>query len=436
MTMKKTAFIFVVCALCSLSIVEARQWTNKAGKKIEAEFVELKGSTLVLQLNTGKKVSMPLLSLAPNDVAFAKAQVNKVPEPVVDAAAAGKTLDLTKVAPWDPTRPRDESTLEAANYEAAWPTSIKGQSKNSSIVKEDDETKTYIYDSLYFRFECNAPLRASVINKFSVLFDGAYLANKALPLANTPTRIKNIKFPIRLVETRAQYAAEGGPSGSAGVHMLEMGKTGAFGVVMVPFESLGIQKAGKDTYRLDYTKQSSVLVHEVTHQLMSYSAKRLPWLCEGSAEYVTYSCSKMGTFDFKGNKDNIIAAVTAYGKDKKGGRALGTSIDLPSLQAFMSQDYQTFLTDPQRNYGVACLLVYYWYHMDGDGDAARIKKYFEAVQERGESPLKAAEKYLLDGRTWEKLSEEVSKAWSKSRIDLKFGKGSIRSAPTGSMGGE
>lgn len=430
--MKKTPLTLLVYVLCALSIVEARQWTNKAGKKIEAEFVELKGSTLVLQLSTGKKVNIPLSTLAPSDVAFAKAEASKVPEPVIDAAAAGKALDLEKVAPWDPTRPRDASSLEAANYGAAWPTSIKGQSKNSSIVKEDDEARIYIYDSLYFRFECNAPLRASVINKFSVLFDGAYLANKALPLANTPTRIKNIKFPIRLVETRAQYAAEGGPPGSAGVHMLEVGKTGAFGVVMVPFESLGIQKAGKDTYRLDYTKQSSVLVHEVTHQLMSYSAKKLPWLCEGSAEYVTYSCSKIGTFDFKGNKDNIIAAVTEYGKDKKGGRALGKSIDLPSLEAFMSQDYETFLTDPQRNYGFACLLVYYWYHMDGAGDAARIKKYFEAVQERGEDAPKAMEKYLLDGRTWDQLSGEVAKAWSKSRIDLKFGKGSIATPSTGS----
>lgn len=62
----------------------ARTWTSSSGSKVEADFVALQGSTVVLQTTDGKKLSVGLGALSPDDQSFVKSQSSGAP-----AAAPG-----------------------------------------------------------------------------------------------------------------------------------------------------------------------------------------------------------------------------------------------------------------------------------------------------------------------------------------------------------
>ena len=108
------------------------------------------------------------------------------------------------------------------------------------------------------------------------------------------------------------------------------------------------------------------------------------------------------------------------GDEQRGGRVLGTEIEMSSLKSFMLQDYASFQEQPQIGYGCGLLLTTYFLHMDGNGDGKRIKAFLKALRDgkEGEGALKV----LLDGRTFEKLQEDITKAWSRKGVDFTFGK--------------
>ncbi len=75
------------------------------------------------------------------------------------------------------------------------------------------------------------------------------------------------------------------------------------------------------------------------------------------------------------------AYVTAYGEDDTRGRALGEEFAAPDLQQFFMQDYDSFTANGNLNYGLAALVVYYFFHMDGNKDAANLKAFLKALKE-------------------------------------------------------
>lgn len=140
---------------------------------------------------------------------------------------------------------------------------------------------------------------------------------------------------------------------------------------------------------------------------------------EGLAQYVEMTPYRAGTFTVRGNIDYFIAHVTAFGKDRKGGRNLGRNIKLPRLREFMLQPYEAFRTNPALNYGSALLITCYFMHMDGEGDAKRLKAMLKAIRD-GQDEEQAL-KVLLDGRSFEELEEELSKAWRRKGVEFAFG---------------
>lgn len=65
-------FALGVCVL-GLSVTEAREWTSRDGKTIEAELVCLKGEAVVLKVK-GREVVVPFDKLSEEDVEYAKAE--------------------------------------------------------------------------------------------------------------------------------------------------------------------------------------------------------------------------------------------------------------------------------------------------------------------------------------------------------------------------
>jgi len=122
----------------------------------------------------------------------------------------------------------------------------------------------------------------------------------------------------------------------------------------------------------------------------------------------------------RGNQKDIIEYTTAYGTKDMGGRALGKKISMPLLKSFMLQSYESFTEQAQLNYGCSLLITNYFLHMDGEGDAKRMKTYLKALTD-GKDAEKSLD-LLLDGRSFEELEKAITKGWGSKGVDFTFAK--------------
>lgn len=399
--------------------VWARTWTDKDGKKIEASLVDSTDKDVTIQMeDSGKIVTLPLTRLCKEDLEFLGKSVPEETAPVKPVVPAPK-----KEMPPQPPAGKDTSK-EPVNFDAPWPQSVRfDEDPQIQTVSEDKEKNRFVYESAHYRFVCNVRLSITVVKGFAVMFESTYQYCRALPLAITGGQLTDGKFQILLFETKEEYIEAGGPPTSAGVFM------GGRGIVMVPLTSLGVRKVGSG-YMVDHSKENGTLIHELTHQLTPepyYSKGCLGWFTEGLAEYTNATPYRAGLFKVKSNFDDIVAYATAYGKEDTHGRALGDKIKAPALQDFFMMSYSQFAGSRANfNYGFGLLLTTYFLHLDGNGDAARTKKFLQALRDGKKG--QAAVDVLLDGRSYKQMEEDISKAWKKKRVDIEFSAPSGRSA--------
>lgn len=380
--------------------VAARTWTDVQGRKLQAELVSSDATDAKLKLDTGKTVTIPLAKLSDEDRKFIGEQADKG--------------DQTKTA-----------EKEALNFDQPWPDNVKfDEDPQVEIVSEDKEANRYVYESASFRFVCDVRLSKQVVKGFAVMFESTFAYCRALPLAITGGVKTDGKFQILLFEKKESYVDAGGPADSAGVFI------GAKQVVMVPLTSIGVKQVGSG-YMLDRDVSNRTLVHELTHQLTPrpyYQPGAMGWLTEGIAEYVAATPYRNGRFKVKSNFDDIVAYATAYAKDDSRGRALGKDISAPPLKEYIMMSYEGFTgSSANFNYGLGLLLTTYFLHLDGEGDAARIKAFLKALRD-GKQGQEAVD-VLLGGRSYEEMEEAISKGWRRKGINIEFQKS------TGSSGG-
>ena len=82
----------------------------------------------------------------------------------------------------------------------------------------------------------------------------------------------------------------------------------------------------------------------------------------------------------------------------------------------MMKSYESFIQNANFNYGVGLLLTYYFFHMEDD--RSNIVAFLKALKE-GKSGQEAVD-VLLNGRTYDDLEEQVSKAWKSRGIKISF----------------
>ena len=122
--------------------------------------------------------------------------------------------------------------------------------------------------------------------------------------------------------------------------------------------------------------------------------------------------------DIRGN--SVLAYVTARGEDGRFGRNLGTEISAPPLKDFMLMGYSSFSGDQaNRNYALGLLLTHYFFHMEGGGKARRITKFLKGLHagNKGEAALAP----LLDRGDFKKLEKDISSAWRRKGVTIRFG---------------
>lgn len=370
-----------------------RIWTDDRGRNTKATLLRVDNDNAILQLPSGKQSSFPIAKLSKDDQLWIKNFSQK-------------------------QSPSDVSNAEEAklNFDDPWPERVKYvQDPTIVTVKEDKDTKEFIYESANYRYRCDVRLSSSLIKGFAMMFEATHQFVRELPLAVNGGSKINGKYEILLFEEVNDYVSAGGPPGSAGVYI------GGKNIVMVPLSSLGVKKYGSG-YTLDRNKSSKTLPHELTHQLTPspyYAAGSMGWFTEGLAEYVAVTpYFSSGYYNVDSNSKPIIEYATAYGKYGDGGRGIGKEIKLGPLKNFMLQSYQSFISDAQFNYACGMLISNYFFHMDRDEDGARIKKFLKALREgkHGEEALEV----LLDGQTWQELEKEIAKAYSSKGVKFTF----------------
>ena len=380
-----------------LPVAQGRPFRNQQGKTIEAELIEVTGDKAVLKVNR-KNFNVPIASLSKADQAYIKEWAQKNSSQTTEASIGKGAKSLIK-----------------PNWDGPWPKTVSADtSQEIEVIKEDKQAGEYIYASTHYEFISNVRLNTSLVKRFSLLFEATNQFCRELPLGMTKP-FREQRNRIRLFETRNQYFEKGGPEGSSGVYISRGGE----GDILVPLTSLGVEKVGS-SYSVDHKKENSTLSHEITHQITDneyYAKGSRGWFTEGLAEYIAQSGYRSGNFDVNDLK-KLKAYVTDYGEDGRGGRHLGEKIHCRDLKQFFEQDYASFLENGNFNYGMAPLIIYYFFHMDGNKDAARIKGFLKALKEK----KTASEAYarLLDGRTFDQLEADITQAWRSRGIRIDF----------------
>ncbi len=374
---------------------EVRVWTLAEGKKAEGEYISVEKDK-VRVLIKGREQSIKLASLSPEDREYVRVRRERELSP--------------------------GSVHENNNFNARWPSSSAMEDKQKArAVQEKDGD--FIYETSHFRFYSPARLSLGTVVEIGRIFEGTYSANLLIPL-NPPCRRyeedAEAKLPARLFLTKEAYAQATG-----GVHA---GSAGLFNgtEVLVPFESLGIVKKGKVYTREPGARvDSHTLVHEITHQMTMFGAKTLSgkpytlpiWYAEGIAEYVGVTPYRNGNLKFTGTRKALASYV--IGGPGVSGRQLGAQFSSPPLRRFMEQSIQEYQSARgeaiQFNYGMSLVLFYYFAHIDGRGDAARLKRWMRALQNDECEPTDYGR--LLDGRSWEQLEKEVARG-VKSKLGI------------------
>ncbi len=417
---------FLMFAPMAIAELECKIWTNTKKRTLEGTLVSAAGDNAVIEKKSGGRVTIPIASLIDEDQEYIVAnqsefQPKTAPEPAKPEA---------KSLPAKPNDDDDESDFPSnskimktmlAGYDEAdvhfdlpWPTVVKiDDLVEITVVNESDAKKKYTYESPHFIFESNALMRKSLISKIALLFESSYEWHKSVPLNNRRTRAKDApKLKAKLFETYQDYVDGGGMPGSAGVYM-----GGGKDVFMVPFSQAGAKKVGSG-YMYDFSGDPHTMLHELTHQMWAdISSSSSTWLTEGFAEYMGSIPYRAGIFNYATHMGAIKSYALEFGKKDKGGRALGKDIKMPHLEALMAMNQSSFYSGAN-SYGFGLLMVAFFMDMDGAKDGAVFKKAMKAMQE-GKSKQEV-NKVFLDGRTYEELEHDFSRAWRACGAKVEF----------------
>jgi hypothetical protein len=349
-----------------------RDWTSQDGKAISGRMFGIDDQAVTLLLKgTGKTVKVPFNRLSATDQAFIAETGWRLPKP------------------W-----------------SKWPTDIK-MGLGDVDVKLVSSDGRYVYHSPHFEFVSEAELAQTPAKDIARMFETTYSLLKASPWGIL-AKPKGERFKAELYANRDSYIKAGGPPDSAGVYMIQKK------VFMVPFETLGLKETSSGWQRSeDYSTKT--LIHELTHMLMEDALVAMPiWLAEGAAEYMELMPMKIGTF----SPGSHLAALREHHSQQRnfdllktltmsrevwdqGGiagtnsiaerpRGFGPSMRTSGSIALERQEAILSL------YEAGLLLTYYFIHLDGNGDAARLQRFISACvknSERFEDYLKKGERY-------------------------------------------
>ena len=363
---------------------ELRQWTCPPGKPFAAELLAADGLRATLLVPGRGKVVVPFALLSAEDVGYIRqwrGENRRAP-----------LVDPERLAPWP-------AEAVAENIEVR-------------AVAEDAAAGKFSYESAHFAVESDLKLPVPVVRDITAVFEATRAALIALPLGLLRGEEEE-KYAVAMFSTAAAYQAAGGIEGSGGYY------DGASRRMLIYLPNLGI-KRGMYALALDFQRQTFVLKHEVTHQLLGRWSGMLPvWLNEGFAECMAATPYTRGRYSFQ-NHDGAMHDYLLKWRATPDRREL--LVIAPSrLMALTSPQWRDEVSAVTAYplYNSSALLAHYFLHHDGKGDGAGMAAYFDALR-RGVPAEKAEAEHLLRGRTRESLTPAVQALARKLGLQWKM----------------
>ena len=364
---------------------EVRPWTCPPGKPFEAELLAADGLRATLLVPGRGKAVVPFALLSPEDVRYIRewrAKNGRAP-----------LIDPERLAPW--------------------PAEAVAENLEVRAVGADVAAAKFSYESAHFAVESDLKLPVPVVRDITAVFEATRAALIALPLGLLRGEEEE-KYAVAMFSTAAAYQAAGGIEGSGGYF------DGRSRRMLIYLPNLGI-KQGMYALALDFQRQTFVLKHEVTHQLLGRWGALLPvWLNEGFAECLAATPYTRGRYSFQ-NHDGAMHDYLLKWRASPDRRDL-LLIAPARLMALSSPQWRDEVSAVTAYplYNSAALLAHYFLHHDGKGDGAGLAAYIDALR-RGVPPEKAEAGQLLRGRTRESLTTEMQALCRKLGLQWKSG---------------
>ena len=339
---------------------QARTWTDISGRTLEAEMLGVEMDRVVVLMPGRTRASIPVANLSANDQTWVKTW------------AEGKTPEALLPPP-------------------VWPETV--QQPEVHLTEAKDSGTKFIFRSPHYEFSCDDQVSVSVMTDFATVAEGTVRLLEALPI-HWP-RADGKTFHARIFTSRNGYQEAGGPAGSSGVYIT--GNISGEGVLLVPFQSLGIEKFnGRNTKSFGY--KDTVMIHEMVHQATGGLLFLMPrWVAEGLAEYGAHMTYRNGVFYFTERDrqlalrnrleyyDRLSKDIIAKNPEAAGNLPAAWIMTPSELMSRPERDWNTAnrargaQIQLHRMYLSSMYLVYYFMHFADNGEARRIRVYFDRL---------------------------------------------------------
>lgn len=330
-----------------------REWKTSDGKALRGWMLGSEGQSVSIKLESSGEASLfPFASFSEADRAFIAETAWKLPRP------------------W-----------------RKWPTEVQVPPGDVEVSVESSADGRNVYHTRHFEFVSAAALGQAPLQDIARIFETTYQLMQSSPWGVLAAPREG-RFRAEFYTTREKYIAAGGPKESSGVYLSDRK------VLMVPFPTLGLVP-GTQGWQRSKNYSTETLVHELTHMLMDEALPTMPmWLAEGVAEYMELMPVRDGVFSpaqhlaavqkhhqqrpaFDLAKTFVMNRETweTQGREKEAGAARRNA-DIAPRQGAHRGAHQL--------YEAGLLLSYYFIHLDGNGDAARLQRFIAACVKNSE----------------------------------------------------
>lgn len=340
--LKKHPVIGVVCALAGLGWGEraagadapvTRQWTDHAGRKIDAAFIKWVNGRVHLRNGDGREIEVPFEQFSPADRILLRSQFVE-----------------------SPSMPADSSLIP-------WPRRV-------SVGPDIPLTGSgRLFETPNFEIHTDADVPPEYMTAVAEVFESTLAAVSALPMDLRPHPPSGMPKFRALFTDRAKFDSVA--SGEARAPIPGQKVQGLYRApqreVWVPYSAFEAS-AGRRR-----ATDANTLIHEITHQVLHDRLLTLPyWMTEGLSEYVASIPYEKGSFDFTRSVEGLKEILR-----------LRYRVDQPRIQhpadLFQMDVYETW-GNTMDDYLAAMLSVYFFVHLDGDGRAGRLTRCFATLE--------------------------------------------------------
>lgn len=393
-----TIFRYAVRFLCllavspALSAEEMRDWTSSDGRKLAGVLLGVDGATMVIRTKDGGRMVIPVEKLDGGDQSFLRN--------------------------WQRGR-----SPELALPPVVWPAEVFAG--NVTLGKPEMRTTGWWVRTEHYQFLCDAELATAAVMDLATAGEATHRWLRAWPL-RLPEE-SSAELPLaRILRTREAYEAAGAPKESGG--FFRRNRDGK-GELLVPFESIGLETSPNSAaYRKGMAFSTRTLIHEMTHQQMSPVLRFLPlWLSEGLAELAALPDYRAGKFQvtremmilrLRQRLEDYLGRDPATGGELSGGKkAEAKDWMLPLNRLLEIQEggnawAQSSLADKHRIYLTSLFTAFYFMYLDGDGQARRLRVYWNEV-------LAAQQYYASHAQAGRLPARVASEGWNLDRETLR-----------------